>query len=129
MKLRTLTGWHIREETPEQQQRARRYNPALQVWHKTGRTPGKTVAEYEVYPCSAGRADTVGVFYASDLSAVFIVAVNYALNYAGIQAYDQQSGELIGELFEQSEPELLIGQNWQDVSLLTVCKRLASYLD
>jgi hypothetical protein len=118
MKLTSLQ-YGVGYETPAEQSRAGRYNPArtVEVTYK-GRDVRMVV--------SSGTGDYLWVFACDDV--IYVVTRNAGLGYCGLEAFNV-SGERTGDVFvEDYRTEEYLGEGGQDLSPGDLCRRLSEYL-
>lgn len=114
--MRTVYEYRIRDESIESQIKGNRYNPNKVISYK-----GK---EYE---CGIGTNDCFRVFVEGEYLIVF--AFNFGLGYTGIDVYSLETQEEVGNIFLQDyEAEEVIGENWDDLSYITLAKRMMDHL-
>lgn len=89
-----------------------------------------SVLEYEdtAIPIAAGRSDLVHVF--TESTVLYVLSINYKLEYIGLEIFDAGSGEEYETIFVSYDWELLeyLGTNWKDIPPLQIVARLKKLL-
>jgi len=113
--MRTLTNdkYHMYPETDEQQHAEQRYNPASIIKYKN--------VEHTI---SAGTSDHVYCFREDEY--LIVLAVNYRYGYVGLEVFALDKEECLVNIFYSSEEELeeYVGKHWDNLSEITIAKRL-----
>ncbi len=113
--MRTVQNYKLDKEDWDQQCDAGRFNPATTVIIESG--PTLTIG--------AGDSDVVDVFHEGD--RYYITAVNYGLDYAGVEVFEKD-GTSCGELLLQSDIEHILGPRGVDLHPRNIATRLSQYI-
>ena len=117
--MRTIGNPKFEVETLEEQRKAKRYNPATVLIYNRKRMT-----------LSCGNADDIHVFRSTQGPLLYVLSMNFSMDYAGLTEFDTRTGDQKSEVFFQNGEELaeLIGGSIRDFAPMTVCKRMMEYL-
>ena len=118
--MRTIKDFKLQNETFEDQRKAGRYNPALELIFRDKKG-------FHTVKIGAGTSDRIYVFR-EDWETI-VLSINSGLNYAGIEVFNGR--EHLGEKFVQYDYEIQEYLGIKDVDDLTeinVAKRLYNHI-
>jgi hypothetical protein len=75
---------------------------------------------------SAGNSDDLYVYHNKD--SIYVLSINYKLEYVGLQQFDRQGGGLIGEVFIQDAQDESFSWILESKRMPTVINFLSQYI-
>ena len=119
----------IRRESWESAQARGMCNPGRVIIFRE-RVKGRRVACRHRFYLSAGDFDDIDVLYCTESRRLFAVTRNTRYGYAGVEQFDCSGEDDTAErsIFEQNNPEVIWGRNWEDSPPRSIVNRSADYL-